>query len=79
MPDITEKIFIEIIESFPTKISKNEFGNMLLRVCIDAINKNTSKLILSLGNQPVKDKVSRLSKLIEIFEFEMKLWKPNKS
>ena len=55
--DVAEKIFIEIIESFPTKIRKKDFGQMLLRVCFNAIEKNKLKQFL---HPDAQDKWDRL-------------------
>lgn len=66
-PDIVEKIFIEIIESFPTKKDKKNLGQMLLSVCTKAIEKNKSKWILTKKSNTTQEKIDKLSRATEIF------------
>lgn len=75
--DTTEKIFIEIIETFPTKMNKKDFGKMLLRVCLSVIENNKSKLVLYPKNQITHEKIGKLSQITEIFNSEKKLWLPD--
>ncbi len=75
--DTAEKIFIEIIETFPTKMNKKDFGQMLLRVCLRVIEKNKSKLVLYPKNQILDEKIDKLSQITEIFNSEKKLWLPD--
>lgn len=77
IPDIVEKIFIEIIESFPTKKDKGNFGQMLLRVCDNAIEKNKSKWILTKTSKTTQEKIDKLSQAIEIFGSGIQIWTPN--
>ena len=77
MSDIVEKIFVEIIESFPTKKGKKNFGQMLLRVCIKAIEKNKSKWILNVKNKTIQEKIDKLSQATEIFSSGIQIWTPN--
>ena len=63
-PYITERIFVEIIESFPTKIDKKTLGQMFLRVCIQIIEKSKSKLILNLKSKTIQEKIDLLSRCI---------------
>jgi hypothetical protein len=67
IPDIVEKIFIEIIESFPTKKDKRNFGQMLLGVCDNAIEKNKSKWILTKKSNTTQKKIDNLLQVIQIF------------
>jgi len=66
-PYIAEKIFIEIIESFPTKIDKRTLGQMFLSVCIQIIKKSKSKLILNLKSKTMQEKIDFLSQRIQIY------------
>lgn len=77
IPDIVEKIFIEIIESSPTKKDKRNFGQMLLRVCGNAIEKNKSKWILTKTSKTTQEKIDRLSRVTEIFSSGIQIWTPN--
>jgi len=64
--DIAEKIFIEILESFPKKMNKKDIGRMLLRVCHKEIDKNKSNFVLYPKNQ-INDKIEKLLKTTEIY------------
>lgn len=75
--DIVEKIFIEIIETFPTKINKKDFGQMLLRVCLRAIENNKSKFVLYSRTQLIHKKVDKLLQVTEIYNLKAKLWTSN--
>jgi len=66
-PDIVEKIFVEIIESFPMKKDKKNLGQMLLRVCAKAIEKNKSRWILTRKSSLTQKKIDKLLHAIEIF------------
>jgi len=74
-PEISEKIFIEILESFPTKMNKNDFGQKLLRNIYQAIEDNKSKFILYPNNKLIQSKISKLQQIPEIYS-ESKLWLP---
>ena len=75
--DIAEKIFIEILSSFPTNMGKKELGQLLLAVCTRIIENNKSKFLIQTENQLLHDKVKRLSHLTEIYSSDSKLWTPN--
>lgn len=68
IPDIAEKVFIEIIESFPTKMDKKTLGQIFLRVCIQIIEKSKSKLILNLKSKTIQEKIDLLSQSIQIYD-----------
>jgi hypothetical protein len=76
-PDIVEKIFIEIVESFPMKKDKKNLGQMLLRVCIKAVDKNKSRWILTRKSSLTQKKIDKLSRATEIFSSGIQIWKPN--
>ena len=71
--DIVEKIFIEILESFPTEMNKKDFGQRMLRVCFRAIEDNKSKFILFPHNQLIHKKIDKLQQAAEIYA-RSKLW-----
>ena len=75
--DITEKIFIEIIVSFPTKMNKKDLGQLLLRVCFRASENDKSKFALYPKTQLIHEKVDKLLQVTEIFNLGSKLWTPN--
>jgi len=66
-PDIAQKIFIEIIESFPTKLDKRTLGQKFLDVCIWQIKKSKSKFILNLESKTIQEKIDLLSRYIKIY------------
>ena len=75
--DVAERIFIEIVESFPTRMNKKELGQMLLKICIRVIENNKTNLILVPENQLIQKKVDKLFQATEIYNFASKLWTPN--
>jgi hypothetical protein len=76
--DIAELIFIEILETFPTKKNKKDLGQMLLRMCLGAIEKSKSKFILLHSNQIIYEKFDKLLRTIEIYSSEVQVWTPEK-
>ena len=77
MPDIVEKIFVEIIESFSMEKDEKNLGQMLLRICTKAVEKNKSRLILTRMSKITQEKIDRLSKVTEIFSSGIKIWTSN--
>ncbi len=75
--DIVEKIFVEIIESFPMKKDKQNLGQMLLRVCTKAVEKNKSRWILTRKSKTTQEKIDKLSQATEIFSSGIQIWIPN--
>ncbi|MCG2699640.1 hypothetical protein L6274_01080 [Candidatus Parcubacteria bacterium] len=75
--DITEKIFIEILETFPTKKNKKELGKMLLRVCLSVIENNKSKFILLPNVQAMNEKFDKLLQATEIYNSEAHILTPD--
>lgn len=75
--DIAEKIFVEIMSSFPTNMGKKELGQLLLAVCARIIENNKSKFLVHTENQLLYDKIKKLSQLTEIYSSDSKLWTPN--
>lgn len=69
--DIAEKILFEIIETFPIKMNKKKFGQMLLMSCKSAIENNKSKFVLFPKNHIVFKKIEKLLQAIEFFEAKM--------
>lgn len=76
IPNIVEKIFIEIIESFPMEKDKGNLGQMLLRVCTKAVEKK-SRWILTKTSKTTQEKIDKLSQAIEIFGSGVQMWTPN--
>lgn len=76
-PDIVEKIFIEIVESFPMKKDKKNLGQMLLRICTKAVEKNKSRWILTRKSSLTQKKIDKLLQATEIFSSGIQIWTPN--
>ncbi len=74
--EIAERIFIEILESFPTKSSKKELGQMFLEVCKLKNEKNKSSSILFIPDEMFNEKIKRLWQTTEIYT-ESNLWIPD--
>jgi len=74
--DIVEKIFVEIIESFPMEKEKKNLGQMLLGVCTRTVEKNKSKWILTKKSDTTQEKINKLSQAIEIFSSGIQIWTP---
>ena len=68
------KIFIEIIETFPTKLSKKELGSIFLRICSNVVNKRNDNAVIYLPNKTIHLKLIQLHQLLEIFNSNDKLW-----
>jgi len=71
--DIAENIFIEILDTFPTKKNKKELGQMLLRTCLNMIEKNKSKFILLPSVQVINEKFDKLLQVTEIYNSETQI------
>jgi hypothetical protein len=74
---IVEKIFFEVVESFPTKMSKKEFGERLLGVCIRAFENNRSERLCKLEDKLKYQKIERLLQFAETLSAEAKIVTPN--
>ena len=73
--EVTERIFLEILEEYPSKFRKIEFGQLLLRICIGEIQKINSEFILLPENKIVRKKVDKLIQTLDLFKSETKIWK----
>jgi hypothetical protein len=71
VPEVADKIFIEIFFSFPTKTNKKALGKMLIKVIVDVLNRQN----LFIGIR-IQEKIDSLSKAAEIFNSKDDLWKP---
>jgi hypothetical protein len=72
-PETVDKIFIEIIDSFPTKIKKRDFGQMLLQACSKYIFNINSPLIINIHttNQLINTKIDHLYLLTNIYNSKL--------
>lgn len=66
VPEMLDKIFIEILETFPTK-NKKELGKMFLSVGVRVINNIQRKMVLG---AKIQEKVDSLARLVEIYDGE---------
>ncbi len=77
--DIGEKIFIEVLETYPTKTDKKDLGQLLLGVSIRAIENMRSKSLVQMDDKLLYKKIERLLQLTEIYSSKSKLWTPNQT
>lgn len=75
--EMTERIFVEIIEAFPRDIPKKDLGQLLIEICSQKIQDGQQSTILLLKNQLKHKKIDRLQKIKEIFCSNVGIWKPN--
>lgn len=73
LPAIAERIFAEILSTFPTDKDKRALGRMFLRVGVQAIDKNRQRMIIGAR---VQEKIDLLSQLAEIYNAGTNLWTP---
>jgi hypothetical protein len=66
LPEVAEKIFIEILESFPTKKDKMAIGQMFIRGSVQAINRMTLEAATSTR---VQKKVEQLVQAASLFRY----------
>lgn len=64
VPEMIERIFIEIIDAFPTN-DKKQLGQLLLSVSVRVMNKAQTNILL---RGYIQEKVNALSKIIEIYK-----------
>jgi hypothetical protein len=74
--DIAEKIFVEILENFPTQMNKKDLGQKFLRICLRSLNDNKSNIIMYPNDQLIGEKLDKFQHVAEIFS-ESKIWLPN--
>ena len=75
-PEIMERIFVEIIESFPTEMDKKTLGQKFLIICVDAVKQETQKVIFIPKSRLIQKKIDKLLKAIEIYNSKTQLWTP---
>lgn len=72
LPEMVERIFTEILSTFPTDKDKRALGKMFLRVSIQVINKTRGDIIRGALAQ---EKINLLWQLTEIYSGG-DIWKP---
>jgi len=73
LPEIAERIFTEILSTFPTDKDKGALGQMFLRASVQTIIKIRQRIII--GTR-VQEKIDRLSQTTEIYGSADNLWIP---
>ena len=74
--DATEEIFIEIVESFPVKTNKKEFGERLSGVCKTTFENNAPERWCRLEDKLKYQKIERLLNVVETLNAEAKIVMP---
>jgi hypothetical protein len=74
--DLAQKIFIEIIDTFPTKMPKEDFGRLLLSVCLQTIEKSKARVFFIPEDDLVRQKVDQLLEVTKLYKLQSKLWTP---
>lgn len=64
LPDMVEKIFANIVCTFPTEIDKRSLSQLFLKVSVININRIQDKIVLS---TKVQEKVNLLSQYIDLY------------
>jgi restriction endonuclease S subunit len=63
--DTVEKIFLELLNSFPKDKFNKEFSVLLIKVCVNIINKD-NRIVLS---KTVQNKVDKYFEITNVFNF----------
>lgn len=63
-PDMAQRIFAEIVSTFPTKENRKSFGRILLTVAVQAINTNLQKLIIGAR---VQEKIDAITNFLKVY------------
>ncbi len=64
LPEIAEKIFIEILDTFPTDKDKKALGKMFIRVSVQAINKIQTRFSAGIRTQ---EKIDQLTQATDFY------------
>jgi hypothetical protein len=73
LPEITERIFVEILSAFPTDKDKRILGKMFLTISVKEINRIRQTIIIG---TTVQKKIDLLSEITEIYSAKNNLWIP---
>jgi len=73
LPDVAERIFLEILSDFPGDKEKRTLGKLLLAICAREIEKIHRTIIIG---TKARNKIDRLSQLAEIYKASNSLWTP---
>jgi len=72
-PETAERIFVEILSTFPTEKDKRILGKMFLTISIKEINRIRQTIFIG---TTAEKKISLLSQIAEIYSPKTNLWKP---
>ncbi len=72
-PEIVEQIFVEIIETFPSKLDKKFVGQLFINAINDKYEKSKSTIILNSKDTIYKTKIDKLIKLTDIYKSTSKI------
>jgi hypothetical protein len=73
LPDVVERIFLEVLSDFPTDKDKSYLGQLLLAFSTREIEKMHRQIIIGTS---AKDKIARLSTSAKIYRTGNILWTP---
>jgi hypothetical protein len=73
LPEIAERIFVEILSAFPTDKDKRILGKMFLIISFKEINRIRGTIIIGSATQK---KIDLLSQIAEIYSAKTNLWIP---
>ncbi len=73
LPEVVERIFVEILSEFPKDKDKKFLGELLLKVCVREIENIQSTIIIGVLTQM---KIDRLSQITNVYNAANKLWTP---
>jgi hypothetical protein len=73
LPDVVERIFLEVLSDFPTEKDKRFLGELLLKVCTREIEEIYNTIIIGTAT---KEKIERLSTSAKIYRTGNILWTP---
>jgi hypothetical protein len=73
IPETAEKIFAEIVSSFPTDKDRKMLGRLLIRESAAIIDKMREGLIIGLR---AEEKIAMLKQFVELYSSNNKLWIP---
>ena len=75
-PDIVEKIFFEIVESYPTKFGKYDFCKFLIHIIEQNIEKNEFSIIVKPKNKNLETKLDKLKSASTVYYSQSHIWHP---
>jgi len=71
--EMAESIFIEILETFPGKMSKRDFGRVLLKICVESVENIRTRSVIARNNKIFQRKIETLTKTVEVFNYETRI------